>query len=172
MNSQTELPIVPPVKNFISTLSSSLEALLEKDRWSFSLQGKVCSPEELTASDALLSVWMHRGTCLMKEAFETEPPMLYMDNPESCCGVVPLVSSEGTAPLPIWICFIHAAIEDWRNQPQYAHLLEAKEPIPMDDLWNEFMYVSENRLIPRISPPKPVVEMSNILNRLLGENQN
>lgn len=170
MNPESQLPLVAPVPNFLTMLSSMLEKAIEKDGWVFSLGENVCTSDDLFATDALLSIWLNRGGVLMKEAMNGEAaPMKYMDDIQSCCGVQAVVPGEGTAPLPIWFCFIHAAVEDWRNQPEFAHLIEEKKPIPVDALMNEWRYLFENRLIDRVSVPAPTVKINKVLSELLGE---
>ena len=153
MNDFSSFSVALPA-DFSDKLSSVIRRGLEISGWRFSYEGQEFTAEEVAAPDGMLPMWIHQAQGLMAEALGGEAPgMTYRIDGMALCGVLPAPQSE-SASLPVWACFVHYALEQWRAD----HKLELTkgQPAPMDVLyqkWRGIVTSNQVELLPALPMP-------------------
>ena len=160
MNDLSSLSVSLP-GNFPDQLASVMRRALEISGWRFSYEGQEFTAEEVTASDGMLPMWIHRAQNLMAEALAGNAPVMeYRVDGLALCGVLPDPQT-ASASLPIWACFIHYALEDWHATVTREMNLTKGEPVPMDALYKQWQgLVHTNQVVKLPARPQPSAAMS------------
>ena len=147
---------VPLPPEFAARLSAALRAALDKSGWRFSCEGDEFTSEEITAPDGLLPMWIHRGQSLMRKAMGGNAgDMAFRIDGKALCGVLPEPQAD-SASLPVWACFVHFALEEWRGR--HAELAAKGAPVPMDELyqnWRTLVQSNQVQLLPPLPQAQP-----------------
>ncbi len=142
---------LPP--DFAERVSGVLRLALEEHGWRFSCEKSEFTPEEVTAADGLLPMWLNRAQELMQKAYSGVPAhMSYQIDGGALCAVRP-APEERSASLATWLLFTHFAIEDWRSQ--HLEYVQKNEPVPMDALFDQWKQLVSTRSLP-LQAPRPV----------------
>lgn len=144
---------LPP--DFADTLSTTLRLALERSGWRFSYENDEFTAEEVTAPDGLLPMWVHQGQAIMRQSMGGNAgDMAFRLDGRALCGVLP-EPQENSASLPVWACYVHFAIEQWRER--HMDLVKKGEPIPLDELYQNWRSLVQSNQI-KLLPPAPVVQ--------------